>query len=76
MWVFSIQMVYGLSIHEVFAILNLTKPFKTPDGVTIPALNDPNNKTNLIIIGLTENLGFQAPPNSCATGGFSAVSVF
>ena len=57
MWVFSTQMIYGLRIHEVFAILNLTKPFKTSDGVTIPALNDPNNKTNVIVIGEFTDIG-------------------
>ncbi|HAX78986.1 MAG TPA: hypothetical protein DCY88_24980 [Cyanobacteria bacterium UBA11372] len=57
MWVFSTQMVYGLRIGEVFAILNLTKSFKTPDGVTIPPLNDPTNKTNLIAIGMYTDIG-------------------
>ncbi|HBE50466.1 MAG TPA: hypothetical protein DDW76_17120, partial [Cyanobacteria bacterium UBA11369] len=57
MWVFSTQMVYGLRISEVFAILNLTKPFKTPDGVTIPALNDPTNKDNIIAIGEFTDIG-------------------
>ena len=51
MWVFSMQVVYGLRIHEVFAILNLHKSFKTPDGIVISALNDPSNKTNLIVVG-------------------------
>jgi hypothetical protein len=55
MWVFSMQVVYGLRIHEVFAIKNLTEPYKTKDGVAIPALNDPDNVDNLIVItGLTE----------------------
>ena len=57
MWVFSTQMVYGLRINEVFAIQNLTKPFKTPDGVTIPALSDPTNKTNIIAIGEYTDIG-------------------
>ena len=49
MWVFSMQLVYGLRIHEVFAILNLRKSYKMPDGVVIPALNDLSNKTNVIV---------------------------
>ena len=56
-WAFSIQVVYALRINEVFAIKNLTKPFTTKDGVTIPALNDPTNMDNLIYIGEKTNLG-------------------
>jgi hypothetical protein len=51
MWVFSIQIVYALRIGEVFAIKNLAEPYTTKDGVSIPALNDPDNTTNLIYIG-------------------------
>lgn len=51
MWVFSIQIVYALRISEVFAIKNLTKSYKLKDGVIIPALNDPDNTTDLIYIG-------------------------
>jgi hypothetical protein len=29
LWVFSMQVVYGLRIHEVFAVQNLDKPFTT-----------------------------------------------
>jgi integrase len=48
-WVFSMQIVYGLRISEIWAISNLDKPFKLPKGnKVIPALNDPNNKTNEI----------------------------
>jgi integrase len=55
LWVFSVQVVYGLRIHEVFAIKNLTEPYKAKDGVIIPALNNPDNTDNLIVItGLTE----------------------
>ena len=55
LWVFSIQIVYGLRIHEVFAIANLTKPYVTKDGVTIPALIEANNTENLVVvIGQTE----------------------
>nr|MDJ0530867.1 hypothetical protein [Xenococcaceae cyanobacterium MO_207.B15] len=51
LWVFSMQVVYGLRIHEVFAIQNLDKPFTTKDKVVIPALNDASNSQNLIVIG-------------------------
>jgi hypothetical protein len=57
LWVFSIQVVYGLRIHEVFAIKNLFEPYKTKDGVFIPALNNPGNTENLIYIGSYTNLG-------------------
>lgn len=54
LWVFSIQVVYGLRIHEVFAIANAFEPYITRDGVTIPALDDLGNTDNLIVIsGLT-----------------------
>jgi hypothetical protein len=36
LWVFSIQVVYGLRIHEVFAIANAFEPYVTKDGVSIP----------------------------------------
>jgi integrase len=51
LWVFSVQVVYGLRIHEVFAIQNLDKPFTTKDNVVIPALSDKANTDNLIVIG-------------------------
>jgi hypothetical protein len=51
LWVFSVQVVYGLRISEVFAITNLTESHVTKDGISIPALNDPKNTTNLIYIG-------------------------
>jgi hypothetical protein len=57
LWAFSIQVVYGLRIHEVFAILNLEQPFKTKDGIVIPALNDPKNNTNVIVVGQFTQLG-------------------
>ncbi len=57
MWVFSIQVVYGLRIHEVFAIQNLNKTFTTKDRVTIPALNNGSNTQNLIVIGEKTNIG-------------------
>jgi hypothetical protein len=36
LWVFSMQLVYGFRVHEVFAVQNIDKPFKTKDGITIP----------------------------------------
>ena len=57
LWTFSIQVVYGLRIHEVFAIENLDKPFTTKDKVSIPALNDANNKDNLLVIGEKTQIG-------------------
>ena len=51
LWVFSMQVVYGLRVHEVFAIQNIDQPFKTKDGVTIPALNDPKNKKMIAVVG-------------------------
>ena len=50
LWVFSIQVIYGLRIHEVFAIANAFEAYKTKDGVTIPALNDPDNTDNIIVL--------------------------
>ncbi|MGL5940823.1 MAG: hypothetical protein ACRC2S_10595 [Waterburya sp.] len=57
LWVFSMQVVYGLRISEVFAIKNLTEPYKTKDGKIIPALDDPGNTENLVYIGSHTNLG-------------------
>ncbi|MFB2919443.1 hypothetical protein [Aerosakkonema funiforme] len=57
LFVFSMQVIYGLRIHEVFAIQNIDKPFKTKDGVTIAALKDPKNSTNIIVIGNETILG-------------------
>ena len=51
LWVFSTQIAYALRISEVFAIKNLFEPYRTEDGVLIPALNDPDNTDNLIYIG-------------------------
>ena len=50
LWVFSIQVVYGLRIHEVFAIANAFEPYKTKDGVVIPALNDSENTDNILVL--------------------------
>jgi hypothetical protein len=46
-WVFSMQIVYGMRISEVWAIENLDKPYIAEDGTIIPPLNDPKNKDNL-----------------------------
>jgi integrase len=54
LWIFSMQVVYGLRIHEVFAIANIDKPFTTDDGVTIPALSD---NANIIVINNRTSLG-------------------
>jgi integrase len=55
LWVFSMQVIYGLRIHEVFAIANADKPYRTKDGVPIPALNDPENTDNILVLsGVTE----------------------
>ena len=50
LWVFSVQVIYGLRIHEVFAIANAFEPYKTKDGVTIPALNDCKNTNNILVL--------------------------
>lgn len=36
LWVFLMQVVYGLRVHEVFAIQNVSQSFKTKDNVVIP----------------------------------------
>ena len=56
LWAFSVQVVYGLRLSEVFAIKNLTEPYATKDGVLIPPLSDTENTTNLIYIGSETNL--------------------
>lgn len=57
MFVFSMQVVYGLRISEVFAVQNIDKIFTTKDGITIPALNDPNNEDMIAVIGAETLLG-------------------
>lgn len=57
LWVFSMQLIYGLRVHEVFAIENIHAPFKTKDGVTIPALRDANNQRMLVVVGEIAKLG-------------------
>ena len=56
-WVFSMQVIYGLRISEVFAIKNTHVDYVTKDGVTIPALIKSGNTSNLVYIGEKTNLG-------------------
>jgi hypothetical protein len=64
-WVFSMQITYGMRIAEVWAIENLDKPYKSPDGTIIPGLNDPRNVDNLVVymeeteLGTTIKTGFR-----------------
>ncbi|XZO03446.1 MAG: hypothetical protein ACM65L_06945 [Microcoleus sp.] len=51
LWVFSMQVVYGFRVHEVFAVQNIDKPFKTKDGVIIPPLTEPSNKKMIAVVG-------------------------
>jgi hypothetical protein len=57
LWAFSVQLVYGLRISEVFAIQNLDEPYTTEDKHVIPALNDETNLDNVIVIGKFTQLG-------------------
>nr|WP_322709086.1 hypothetical protein [Nostoc sp. ChiSLP03a]MDZ8210230.1 hypothetical protein [Nostoc sp. ChiSLP03a] len=57
LFVFSLQVVYGLRISEVFAVRNIGQPFTTKDGIVIPALNDPNNKDMVVVVGNETLLG-------------------
>ncbi|MEG4294471.1 hypothetical protein QUB76_37585 [Microcoleus sp. D2B6] len=45
------QVVYGLRVHEVFAIQNVSQSFKTKDNVVIPPLNNPRNKNMIAVVG-------------------------
>ena len=56
-YVFSLQVAYGLRISEVFAIKNLFTDWVTPDGVPIPALSNLSNNKNLIYVGSKTNIG-------------------
>jgi hypothetical protein len=51
LWVYAMQLVYGFRVSEVFAIANLTEPFRTKDGVTIPALRDTSNLKMIAVVG-------------------------
>lgn len=57
LFVFSMQVIYGLRISEVFAVKNIDQPFTTKDGVIIPALNDPTNEDMVIVVGDETLLG-------------------
>ena len=57
LFVFSMQVVFGLRISEVFAIRNIDEPFMTKDGIAIPALNDPNNKKMIAVVGDETKMG-------------------
>jgi hypothetical protein len=48
--------IYGLRPSEIAAALNLDKPY-TKDGVTIPAINNPNNKELLLVLDDFTNIG-------------------
>lgn len=49
LWVSAMGVLYGLRATEVAAANNLTKPF-VKDGVTIPAITDPNNEQMLLVL--------------------------
>ena len=57
LWVFAMQLIYGFRVHEVFAIANLDKSFRTRDGVTIPALRDTSNLKMIAVVGETTHVG-------------------
>ncbi|MGB3533332.1 MAG: recombinase [Microcoleaceae cyanobacterium] len=50
LWVTDMAGLYGLRPSEIAAAQNLTQPYQK-DGVTVPAINDPNNKELLLVIG-------------------------
>ncbi|WP_017294547.1 hypothetical protein [Geminocystis herdmanii] len=59
LWVYSIQLIYGLRIAEVAAIKNLTIDYipandsqeNSKDKTIFKALSNPDNKENIIYIG-------------------------
>ncbi|HEY9903017.1 MAG TPA: hypothetical protein V6D43_11415 [Candidatus Sericytochromatia bacterium] len=51
LWVYAMQLIYGFRVSEVFAITNLDKPFRTRDGVTIPALRNTDNERMIAVVG-------------------------
>ena len=59
LWVFGMQIVYGLRINEVFAIKNLDRPAYDSKGkLIVHAYNDMvNNPHRLIYLGKETNLG-------------------
>ncbi|MFZ1030084.1 MAG: recombinase [Limnoraphis robusta] len=50
LWLTSMCILYALRPTEIAAAINLDKPY-IKDGVTIPAINDPSNKTLLLVLG-------------------------
>ncbi|MBE9058811.1 recombinase [Sphaerospermopsis sp. LEGE 08334] len=50
LWVAAMCVVYGLRPSEIAAAKNLTKPY-TKDGITIPAISNPDNKELLLVLG-------------------------
>jgi integrase len=57
LFVFSMQVIYGLRISEVFAVRNIDQSFITKDGIVIPSLNDPTNKDMVVVVGNETLLG-------------------
>ena len=59
LWVFSMQIVYGLRIAEVFAIKNLDKPVYESKGklIVYPYNDTVNNPHRLIYLAKETNLG-------------------
>src|SRR4028118_29617 len=57
LWVFSMQLIYGFRVHEVFALVNINQSFRTRDGVTIPALRDTNNLKMIAVVGDVTQVG-------------------
>jgi hypothetical protein len=60
LWVFGIQIIYGLRINEIFAVKNLDKPVYDPktNKVIVHAYNNiKNNPHRLIYIGDETNIG-------------------
>jgi integrase len=55
-WLFGMMATYGLRDHEIWHIENLYAAVDF-DGELIPALNDPNNTTNLIVISQNTKTG-------------------
>jgi integrase len=57
LFVFSMQVVYGLRISEVFAIQNIENDYTTKDNVVIPKLHSEFNKDMVAVIGGETLLG-------------------
>lgn len=76
LWVFSMQIAYGMRISEVFAVKNLYKPYKTKGGYTFQALNDPSNKTYLVYIGDKTVIGTTVKTGSRASRPLCSKELF